>query len=179
MWKLLLGFVGGVAVGLAVAWVGLTWILPRNPQATPNRTESIEKSPGPLKEGKGKMTEAQVISLLGTPDHVKGSADGTLKMIWEEINLIEVEGEKGVVTSLRGRFSASYASTNINLERFRKLRLGMPMRDVEKVVDSQGGLAFNKEGDKESLAWERVNRVFVEFRDGVVNDYGWFRSFDN
>jgi hypothetical protein len=86
--------------------------------------------------GKGKLTEAEVVTLLGPASRVAvpANVDVDLEMIWEEQALIRIKFKDGKASDLEGRFSESLWSKTINLQHFKKLKRGMTEKEAEQVL---------------------------------------------
>jgi len=130
-----------------------------------------------VKSGKGKLTEAEVVAILGPATRVAkpGDVDVDLEMIWEEKARIWIKFKDDKARDLEGQFSEHLKSKTINLESFKKLKKGMSEKEVEKVIgpanegSSPGtGITYR--------TWEKFNLVKVQFKGGKVSGYLHMRS---
>ena len=132
-----------------------------------------------LKKGRKKLTEAQVIAMLGHPDSVQINTNPSLvadiRMTWEDRAEITIDlKDEMKAVRIVGRFSENLKLKEINMENFRKLKPGMSHREVEKLLGSSGTRVSPDPGEG-ILRWEwkRFRRVTVSFSDGKVSGVSW------
>ena len=132
-----------------------------------------------LKKGRKKLTEAQVIAMLGHPDSVEINTNPSLvadiRMTWEDRAEITIDlKDEMKAVRIVGRFSENLKLKDINMENFRKLKPGMSHREVEKLLGSSGTRVSPDPGEG-ILRWEwkRFRRVTVSFSDGKVSGVAW------
>jgi len=93
-----------------------------------------------LKKGRDKLTEAEVLAMLGRPDSVaintNPSVVAHIEMTWEDHREITIDfkddGKKAV--RIVGRFSENLKQKAFNMEHFRKLKPGMSHIDVFQIL---------------------------------------------
>jgi hypothetical protein len=130
-----------------------------------------------VKSGKGKLTEAEVVAILGPATRVAKpeDVDVDLEMIWEEKARIWIKFKDDKARGLQGQFSEHLKSKTINLESFKKLKKGMSEKEVEKVIGPAN--EGSSPGDGVTYrTWEKLNHIKVQFKDGKVSGYLQMRS---
>jgi hypothetical protein len=149
-----------------------------DPKGTRSRLTAgnVEK----IKSGKGKMTEAEVVAILGPASRVAvpANVDVDLEMIWEEKALIRVKFKEGKASDLEGQFSEHLRSKTINLESFKKLKRGMTEKDVDKVLGAANAGSSPERG-VQYRTWEKFNLVKVQFKGGKVSGHLQMRSLND
>jgi hypothetical protein len=140
------------------------------------RSEHIEW----ITEGKGKLTEAEVLSKLGSPDEIclveqpRVIPDG--KKTWLDVNRIEVDFVDGKASRIAGRFSPVSPAADLNEEVLRKLKAGMTAQEVEKLVGSAPGEKVKHKDEflgieADRHVWQKQRILSVVFEKGKV--VGW------
>jgi len=157
---------------------------PDGPKGKPDTKADREKSGGvqskltaknfeKVKSGKGKLTEAEVVAILGPATRVAkpGDVDVDLEMIWEEKARIWIKFKDDKASDLEGQFSEHLESKAINLENFKKLKKGMSEKEVEKVI-GPANEGSSPENGINYRTWEKLNYIKVQFnKDGKVSGY--------
>jgi hypothetical protein len=116
-----------------------------------------------LKAGTFKLTEADVVKLLGRPAGVKrpGDAGSELRMHWEYATFIFATFKDGKLTEVTGAFSENLPVERVSLANFKRLRVGMT---EPAIVDLLGeGNATAKVGATTLRSWGRTARLWVSF----------------
>jgi hypothetical protein len=123
-----------------------------------------------VKNGKGKLTEADVVAILGPANRFakRGDVDVDLEMIWEEKARIRIKFKDGKASDFEGQFSEHLKSKTINLESFKKLKKGMSEKEVEKVIGPANEGSSPRTGIT-YRTWEKFNLVKVQFKGGRVS----------
>jgi hypothetical protein len=169
-------------LALAIMFAGLfAFGLADDPKGKPDGARSkltagnLEK----IKSGKGKLTEAGVVAILGPASRVAvpGNVDVDLEMIWEEKALIRIKFKDGKASDLEGQFSEHLKSKTINLERFKKLKRGMTEKEAEKVLGPANAGSSPERGIR-YRTWEKFNLVKVQFKGGKVSGHLQMRSLN-
>lgn len=146
-----------------------------------------------IKEHQGTWSEEDVIGLMGQPVRYSMLKDGTLEMVWEDINRVRVEFVKGKAEFFWAQFSSKLPLNAASLSKFRKLRQGMSEKDVVAVFGEgfdrfQGPCYVHGNLDPiEDLTvregatlyvWQSLRRLSAQFTDGKVTGYGWVHYKD-
>jgi hypothetical protein len=160
----------------------VAWGVADDPKGKPEGARSrltagnVEK----IKNGKGKMTEAEVVAILGPASRVAvpENVDVELEMIWEEKAQIRIKFKKGKASDLEGQFSEHLRSKTINLERFKKLKKGITEKEAEKVL-GPANVGSSPERGIRYLTWEKFNLVKVQFKGGKVSGHLQMRSLND
>ena len=118
-----------------------------------------------LKVGVFKLTESDVIDLLGRPAAVKrpGDAGSDLQMRWEYGTFIFATFADGKLTELSGGFSESLPIDRVNLSNFKRLRVGMIEPQVVEILGKSNATA--KVGSGVIRSWGQTAALWVSFND--------------
>jgi hypothetical protein len=174
------------ACGFALPWARpaqdskteLKGVVSRRPELT---AELVER----LKKGMDKLTEAEVIALLGQPDSVQiNTTPGVvadIEMTWEDhaeitIDFKDVGKIAGPEKAVRivGRFSENFKQKAFNMENFRKLKPGMSHIDVFKILGTLGERVSLDTGKGiMRYEWKQFRKVGVSFWKGKVSGVFW------
>src|SRR5262249_19236649 len=122
-----------------------------------------------VKAGSGKLTEAEVVALLGPASRVRLPADGVVEMAWEEVTAIRVEFAGGKASELTGRVSEHLPSKTLNLGNLKRLKRGMTEKEVRAVLGPPGEGGSVRGTEAIYRTWQKYNRITVQFRDGKVS----------
>jgi hypothetical protein len=116
-----------------------------------------------LKDGTFKLTEAEVVKLLGPPAGVRrpGDAGSDLRMHWEYATYIFATFKDGKVSEVTGAFSDNLPVERVSLANFHRLRVGMTEPGVVEVLGEGNGTA--KVGTTTVRSWGRTARLWVSF----------------
>ena len=175
-----------VAYGFALPWARPAQdskteqmgVVSRRPELS---RELVER----LKKGMDKLTEAEVLALLGPPDSVNintnPSAVADIEMRWDdhaEITIdFKIEGKSaGMEKAVRivGRFSENLKQKSFSMENFRKLKPGMSHPEVGQIL---GGLGQRNLSDAGKgiwrWEWKTFWKVGVSFSKGKVSGVFW------
>ena len=144
--------------------------------------ENVEQ----IKAGKGKLTEGDVLALLGRPNRYMIQGQGILEMVWEDVNRVRVVFEDGKAKFFWADFSERRPSLRVSLEKFRKLRTTMTEDEVKSVL----GLDLERYvgprhvyGNLDPIhdlavpkgvtlgVWQDWRRLTVQFTDGTVTGH--------
>ena len=175
-----------VACGFALPWARpaqdskteLKGVVSRRPELT---AELVER----LKKGMDKLTEAEVIALLGQPDSVQiNTTPGVvadIEMTWEDhaeitIDFKDVGKIAGPEKAVRivGRFSENFKQKAFNMENFRKLKPGMSHIDVFKILGTLGErVSLDTGKGVMRYEWKQFRKVGVSFWKGKVSGVFW------
>ena len=140
-------------------------VLKKSAETRPEINEATYKK---IKKGIGKLTERDVLGLLGAADRIVNEK-GELTLIWEETNYIHVELYRGVVESIHASFSRRLPSKAINRAAFDKLKTGMKEKEVEAIL---GKVSDRIPRDLDDVnvgrSWYDVNRIKVDIKKGKV-----------
>jgi hypothetical protein len=139
--------------------------------------EETEKWVG---DGRGKLTEDDVIAKLGLPDFVENpidpdsasNPDADILMVWQDVSRIEVVFKGDKAKQISAQFSPHLKPEKVTLANFRKLKAGASPSDVEELLgkaDSKAELA--KGTTRCEWAAKRVLKVY--FKGGKVTGVGW------
>jgi hypothetical protein len=130
-----------------------------------------------VKDGKGKLTEADVVAVLGPATRFAkpGDVDVDLEMIWEEKARIRIKFKDGKASDFEGQFSEHLKSKAINLESFKKLKKGMSAKEVEKLIGPANEFS-SPGGGIQYRTWEKFNLITVQFKEGKVSGALQMRS---
>jgi hypothetical protein len=134
-----------------------------------------------VQDGKGKLTEQEVLKLVPGPVTVErntSGVEGDLVLSWEEVCRIRVEFTEGKVTSAIGTFANAVASRTLTLENFKKIAKGMSRGDVEKLLErrpgEKGSFSLKSLPDnsgrrtKAVCEWEQGRKIIAYIKDGKV-----------
>jgi hypothetical protein len=124
-----------------------------------------------IKEGKGKLTEAEVEALLGPAAEVRVLDECRLEEVWVEEAVIRVEFKDGKAAQLVGRFSDRLRSATINRDVLKKLRRGMSEADVQKALGPADEGSASEGGAVR--VWRSARQITVQFTEGKVSGYLW------
>jgi hypothetical protein len=169
----------------------LPWVRPAQDSkteekgATSRRPELSHELVERLKKGMDKLTEAEVLALLGPPDSVNintnPSAVADIEMRWDdhaEITIdFKIEGKSaGMEKAVRivGRFSENFKQKSFNMENFRKLKPGMSHPEVAQILGTLG--QRNSPDPGEGIwrwEWKHFRKVGVSFWKGKVSGVFW------
>jgi hypothetical protein len=116
-----------------------------------------------LKAGVFKLTEADVVKLLGRPTAVKqpGDAGSPLQMEWEYATYIFATFKDGKLGEVTGAFSEHLPCEKVSLAHFKRLRLAMTEAEVVEVLGTGNGVV--KVGGTAVRSWGRTARLWVSF----------------
>jgi hypothetical protein len=152
---------------LALAFSGLsTGSAEDDPKHTlPNKEKpaTVVEMKAKLKAGIFKLTEADVVKMLGQPIGVKrpGDAKSELEMHWEYATYIFATFHEGKLSELTGGFSEHLPVDRVTLANFKGLTIGMTEAEVVKVLGEGNGTA--KVGTTVTRSWGRNARLSVSF----------------
>jgi hypothetical protein len=116
-----------------------------------------------LKAGTFKLTEEEVVKLVGKPAGVKrpGDAGSELQMHWEYGTYIFATFKDGKLSEVTGAFSENLPVERVTLANVKRLRVGMSEAEVVDVLrDSNGS---TKGGAMVIRSWGRTARLWVSF----------------
>jgi hypothetical protein len=116
-----------------------------------------------LKAGTFKLTEEEVVKLVGQPAGVKrpGDAGSELQMHWEYATYIFATFKDGKLSEVTGAFSENLPVERVTLANFKRLRVGMSEAEVVAVLGDSNGSA--KAGAMAVRSWGRTARLWVSF----------------
>src|SRR5262245_49414813 len=116
-----------------------------------------------LKAGTFKLTEEEVVKLMGRPAGVKrpGDAGSELQMHWEYATAIFATFKDGKLSEVTGAFSENLPVERVTLANFKRLRVGMNEPAVVDVLGESNGTA--KVGATTIRSWGRTARLWVSF----------------
>lgn len=149
----------------------------KSPQKTdipPSRIneENFEK----IKQGKGKLTERDVITLLGPPTGKGKPVDGFTTLIWEEKTHITATLEDGKTINLNADFLPQLKSKTITEDNLKKLKKGIKEAELKKSLGTQNYEVQVVGEGTYTYSWGKVNTFEIQFRDGKVTGYMWIRT---
>lgn len=140
-----------------------------------------------IKAGEGKMTEAEVIKLLGPIRHARSKGPRLLDLVWEDVTGIRADFRDGKAVDFFAEFSPHQPSKRINIDSFKRLQVGMSEDEARKVLGPEtnkyGGGTDHRGGfgpfltpihvplDMTICCWYRMTRITVQFTDGKVSGY--------
>jgi len=118
---------------------------------------------GKLKAGTFKLTEGEVVKLLGRPAGVKrpGDTGSELRMHWEYGTYIFATFKDGKLAEVTGAFSENLPVERINLANLKRLRVGMTEAEVVDVLGPGNGTV--KADATTTRSWGRNARLWVSF----------------
>jgi hypothetical protein len=150
---------------LALALPGLYAGEPRN-DAKPLPAEksqllTVAELNEKLKAGIFKLTEADVVKLLGRPAWMTrpGDADSELRMHWKYGTYIFATFKDGKLSEVTGSFSEQLPVERITLENFKRLRVGMTEPQVVEMLGQSN--STTKVDATGTRAWGRTGRIWV------------------
>jgi outer membrane protein assembly factor BamE (lipoprotein component of BamABCDE complex) len=147
------------------------------PKSTPDSPTLNQSNFDKIKSGKGKLTESDVITLLGKPTSKSGPYDGITTHIWLERTHITAKLKEDKTTDLQSQFLPYLKSKHITEENFKKLSKGMTAAQLKQILGQPNSL--NNRDDITTLSWERVNSFEIQFKDAKVEGWTWFRSLED
>ena len=133
-----------------------------------------------VSDGEGKLTEADVLAKLGNPDLIENPIDpdsrtnpiADIAMTWEDVCRIQIDFKGGKAKRISARFSPYLKSETATLEKFRKLKTGMEVFDVEQILSVDDDRSEPVKGlDRREWGPKRVLKVF--FKNGKVSGTRW------
>jgi len=121
-----------------------------------------------IKARKDEITETEVLKILGQPTSIykTSPANGDYTMSWQHRTYIQIKTKRGRVHSITGGFSPHVPSKRINLETFKKIKLGTTEDDVRKMLGAPDAAGSTKDG--EEFVWEDVIAITVTFKDEIA-----------
>jgi hypothetical protein len=155
------------AVALMLVFPGLRAGSPGDdPRPTPpgkDQPPTVEDLREKLKAGTFKLTEAEVVRLLGRPAGVKrpGDAGSDLRMHWEYATHISATFRDGKLGEVSGSFSENLPVERVSMANFKRLRVGMTEQEVVGVLGEANSVA--KVGTTTTRSWGRTARLWVSF----------------
>jgi hypothetical protein len=116
-----------------------------------------------LKAGTFKLTEADVVKLVGRPAVVKrpGDAGSDLRIDWEYATYIFATFKDGTLSEMAGAFSENLPVEKVTMANFKRLKLGMTDATVVEVLGEGNGRA--KVGTTMIRSWGRTAKLWVSF----------------
>jgi hypothetical protein len=175
-----------VAYGFALPWAQPAQDSKTEEKAaTSRRPELTAELVERLKKGMHKLTEAEVLAMLGHPDSVEIFTDpgvvADIEMRWEDHTEItidfKIEGKSaGMEKAVRivGRFSENLKEKSFNMENFRKLKPGMSHPEVGQILGGLGQRNFPDPGEGIwRWEWKSFRKVGVSFWNGKVSGVFW------
>jgi len=133
--------------------------------------ENVKK----IKQGIGKLTEADVVALLG-PSTGKGRPfDGFTSRIWEEKTHITATLKDGKAIDVKSEFLPHLKSKTITEDNFKKLKKGMDEAELKRILGPPNRARTDREGSS-TLSWEKINALLVQFKEGKVTGYEWEKT---
>jgi hypothetical protein len=139
-------------------------------KSQPLTVAELEKK---LQAGIFKVTEADVLKLLGRPAALErpGDAGSDLKMRWEYATHIFATFKDGKLREVTGSFSEQLPVERITLEHFKRLRVGMTEPQVVEMLGKSN--STNKVDATVTRAWGRSARLWVSINGkGLVFNPG-------
>jgi hypothetical protein len=134
-----------------------------------------------LVEGRGKLTEADVLAKLGHPDEICLAEPPfvipDVKKIWQDINRIEIDFKDGKVTRIAGRFSPVSPAADLNEEVLHRFKSGMTVAEVEKVFPLAPLEKLNREDKSVRFVWHQERRLSATFDNGKVVGIEYVKGF--
>ncbi len=130
-----------------------------------------------LKAGTFKLTEADVVKLLGHPTVVKrpGDAGSELRMQWEYATYIFATFTDAKLSEMTGAFSENLPVDRVILSNFKRLRVGMTEPAVIEILGAGNGIA--KIGGTAIRSWGRTAGLSVSFNaKGLAFGAGYHES---
>ena len=155
------------AIAFAVAFPGLRAQGPGDAaQRTPpekDQPSTVADLKTKLKAGTFKLTEADVLKLLGRPAGVKlpGDAGSELRMHWEYATYVFATFKDGKLSEVTGAFSENLPVERVSLANFKRLRVGMTEPEVVDILGEGNGAA--KAGGTTIRSWGRTAELSVSF----------------
>jgi hypothetical protein len=182
-----------MALGLVLFACGfaLPWARPAQDSktelkgATNRRPELTAELVERLKKGMDKLTEAEVLTLLGQPDSVQiNTTPGVVADIekrWEDhaeitIDFKDISKTEGTEKAVRilGRFTENFKQKAFNMENFRKLKPGMSLIDVFRILGTLGErVSLDTGKGVMRCEWKQFRKVGVSFWKGKVSGVDW------
>jgi hypothetical protein len=116
-----------------------------------------------LTVGTFKLTEEEVVELVGQPARVKrpGDAGSELQMHWEYATYIFATFKDGKLSEVLGAFSENLPVERVTLVNFKRMRVGMSEAEVVDVLGDGNGSA--KVGATAVRSWGRTAGLWVSF----------------
>jgi len=134
-----------------------------------------------LVEGRGKLTEADVLAKLGLPDEICLAEPPFIipdvKKIWQDINRIEIDFKDGKVTRIAGRFSPVSPAADLNEEVLRGIKSGITVAQVEQALPLAPLEKLNREDKPVRYVWHQERRLSATFDKGKVVGIEWKKGF--
>jgi hypothetical protein len=153
--------------------------------AQPKLTKELGEK---VRTGAGTLTEQEVLKLVPGPVTVirmskggLGSVDADWLMQWEESTKFEVVLIDGKVSQLTATFSDVAPSKVLTLEAFKRLKEGMSLGDVEKVVgkaNSTSETIDDMNSKTTRCVWSRGREIRAYIKDGKVNGGGFIDTLE-
>ena len=153
--------------------------------ATSRRPDLTAELVERLKKGMDKLTEAEVLAMLGQPDSVQiNTTPGVvadIEMRWEDhaeitIDFKDVSKTAGTEKAVRilGRFSENFKQKAFNMENFRKLKPGMSHPEVGQILGTLGErVSLDTGKGVMRYEWKQFRKVGVSFWKGKVSGVFW------
>lgn len=142
--------------------------------------------------GAGSLTEKEVLKLVPGPVSVNrvrkgglgglGGVDADWILRWEEVTKFEIVLIDGKVERLSAVFSDVAPSKALNLEAFKRLKEGMSLGNLEKILGpaNQRSETIDDMNTKTTRCeWSRGREIRAYIKDGKVNGGGFVDTLDN
>src|SRR5262245_38051279 len=123
----------GVLLFAALAGLGgLSADEPKQSPAAAKTPSTATELRAAVRAGMFKLTEDDVVKLLGAPAGVKrpGDADADLAMHWDYASCVQVSFRFGKVIDCSGSFSERLPVDKVTLADFKRLKIGMTEAEV-------------------------------------------------
>jgi hypothetical protein len=160
-------YLNTVVVALVIALSGLPAAGHDNdPKRTPpekDQPAKVEDLRLKLKAGTFKLTEAEVVKLVGRPTGVSRPGDGgaEMRMHWEYATFIFATFKDGKLSEVTGAFSENLPVERVTLANFKRLRVGMTEAEVVETLGKGNGVI--KVGGVAVRSWGRNASLSVLF----------------
>jgi len=160
------------AIAFAVLALALPWLYagerrdgPKSSPAAKTQPFTVAELVEKLRAGIFKLTEADVLKLLGRPSGLKrpGDAGSDLRMRWEHATAISAIFKEGKLSEVTGSFSEHLPVERITLDNFKRLRVGMTEAQVVEMLGKSNSM--NKDGTTVTRAWGRTAALWVSMNE--------------
>lgn len=137
--------------------------------------ENFEK----IEQGKGKLSEVEVKSILGQPTRQGKPFDGITSLIWEEKSHITATLRDGKTIEFSSEFLPHLKSTWLTEDRFKKLKNGMSEAELQNILGKENFIRQSAGNDTCTISWSKENSFEVQFKDGTVAGLLWVRTSED